>query len=59
MRTVTAGGRESVAQARRHADLVIAPGVDRIGLMDFQRLAEVRETGRRAALAEVPAGLLQ
>ena len=61
MRTVTAGSRDSVAAAREHADVVIAPVVDHIGLMEFRRLADVRETGRRAAhaaLAEMPAELL-
>jgi NTE family protein len=61
MRTVTAGSRDSVAAARTHADLVIRPAVDRIGLMEFQRLADVRETGRRAAraaLSELPGGML-
>jgi hypothetical protein len=59
--TVTSGSTDSVARARAHADLVISPEVDHIGLMECQRLADVRETGRRAAhaaLAEIPAGLL-
>ena len=55
--TVTAGSRASVAAAGAHADLVIFPEVDAIGLMQFQRLADVRETGRGAALAAMPEGV--
>ena len=61
MRTVTAASRDSVAAAKEHADVVIHPAVDSIGLMEFGRLAEVRETGRRAAraaLAGLPSGIL-
>jgi NTE family protein len=58
MRTVTAGSVDTVAAARAHADVVISPAVDRIGLMDFRRLSDVRDAGRRAAadaLARMPA----
>jgi len=57
MCTVTAGSPDSVAAARAHADLVIFPEVDAIGLMQFQRLADVRETGRGAAPAAMPEGV--
>jgi predicted acylesterase/phospholipase RssA len=61
MRTVTVGSLDAVAAARERADFVISPEVDRIGLMEFQRLAEVRDAGRRAAreaLADMPVELL-
>jgi NTE family protein len=35
--------------ARVHADLVVAPRVDSIGLTDWKALGHVRELGRRAA----------
>lgn len=49
VRTVTVGSTDTVAAAREHADLVITPDVDGVGLMDWKRLNEVREMGRRAA----------
>jgi len=49
MRTVTVGSIDTVAAARRHADLLITPPVDRVGLMDWKRLDEVHEIGRRTA----------
>ncbi|MDX6664270.1 MAG: hypothetical protein QOG68_476 [Solirubrobacteraceae bacterium] len=49
LRTVTVGSTDTVAAGRRHADLVITPRVDHIGLMDWRRLDEARELGREAA----------
>jgi predicted acylesterase/phospholipase RssA/CRP-like cAMP-binding protein len=49
MRTVTVGSIDTVAAARRHADLVITPQVDGVGLMEFNALPRVRELGREAA----------
>lgn len=49
MRTLTIGSADSVAAALRHADLVIAPRVDGVRMLDWKRLDQVREIGRRAA----------
>jgi predicted acylesterase/phospholipase RssA/CRP-like cAMP-binding protein len=49
VRTVTVGSIDTADAARRHADLVIAPEVDGIGLLDWKRLERVREIGREAA----------
>jgi predicted acylesterase/phospholipase RssA len=57
MRTLTVGSIDTVAAARLHADLVIAPEVEGIGLMEWQALDRVRELGRAAArrvLADEP-----
>ena len=49
VRTLTVGSIDTVAAARLHADLVITPRVDGIGLMDWKALARVSELGRQAA----------
>jgi predicted acylesterase/phospholipase RssA len=43
------GSVDTVAAARLHADLVITPNVDGIGLMEWRAIARVRELGREAA----------
>jgi NTE family protein len=57
LRTLTVGSIDTVAAARTHADLVISPEVDGIGLMDWRRLDATEELGRaaaRGALAALP-----
>ena len=49
VRTLTVGSIDTVAAARLHADLVITPPVDGIGLMEWGAIDRVRELGRRAA----------
>jgi NTE family protein len=49
IRTLTAGSIDTVAAARLHADLVVTPRVDAIGLTDWKGLAKARDLGRRAA----------
>ena len=49
MRTLTVGSADTVAAALRHADLVIAPHVEGVGMLDWKSLDRVREVGRRAA----------
>jgi predicted acylesterase/phospholipase RssA/CRP-like cAMP-binding protein len=49
LRTLTVGSSDTVAAARRHADAVITPQVDAIGMLEWGALARVREIGRRAA----------
>jgi EmrB/QacA subfamily drug resistance transporter len=55
-------GSENTAQAaRRHADLVIRPHVEGVGLLEFASLDTAREAGRRAArqaLERGPASLV-
>ena len=48
VRTVTVGSIDTVGAARLHADFVIAPPVDTIGLMDWRALPLVVEAGRQA-----------
>ena len=49
LRTVTVGSTDTVAAARLHADVVITPEVDGIGLLDWKAFPRVVEIGRRAA----------
>lgn len=49
VRTVTVGSTDTVAAARQHADLVITPAVEGVGLMEWDAIAQVRELGRQAA----------
>jgi len=49
IRTLTVGSVDTVAAARKHADLVVTPEVDGIGLMDWKALPRAVELGRRAA----------
>jgi len=55
-------GSENTAQAaRRHADLVIRPRAEGVGLLEFASLDTAREAGRaaaREALGRAPAGLV-
>jgi predicted acylesterase/phospholipase RssA len=48
LRTLAVGSRDTVAAARRHADLVITPNVERAGLLDWKQLPYMREAGRAA-----------
>jgi NTE family protein len=49
LRTLTVGSIDTVAAARLHADLVITPQVEDIGLMEWKALPRAVELGRRAA----------
>src|SRR5262249_2508396 len=48
LRTLTVGSSDTVAAARRHADLVITPDVSTIGLLDWKQLPHSRAAGREA-----------
>jgi predicted acylesterase/phospholipase RssA/CRP-like cAMP-binding protein len=48
-RTIGIGSVDAVEVARRRADLLITPETGAVGLLEFQRLDEMVETGRRAA----------
>jgi predicted acylesterase/phospholipase RssA/CRP-like cAMP-binding protein len=47
-RTLAVGSQDTVAAARRHADIVIRPDVERAGLLDWKALPRMREAGRDA-----------
>jgi predicted acylesterase/phospholipase RssA/CRP-like cAMP-binding protein len=49
LRTVTVGSINTLAAAHLHADLVITPQIEGIGLLDWKAFARVTELGRRAA----------
>jgi predicted acylesterase/phospholipase RssA/CRP-like cAMP-binding protein len=49
VRAMTVGSSDTVFAARKHADLVISPQVDGIGLMEWKALSSATEVGRRAA----------
>jgi NTE family protein len=48
LRTLLAGSNDTGAAARRHADVVITPAVERAGLVDWNRLSQMRDIGRTA-----------
>jgi predicted acylesterase/phospholipase RssA len=43
------GSVDTAEAARRHADLVILPEDDGVGLFEFHMIDTMREAGRRAA----------
>jgi NTE family protein len=50
-RSVVLGSIDTAEAARKHADVVIAPEVQGIGLVEFDRIGEIRAQGAAAALA--------
>ena len=59
-RVLLLGSSKTSDAARRHADLIITPRNDGIGLLEFHQLDRAREAGReaaRAALETAPARL--
>jgi predicted acylesterase/phospholipase RssA len=48
-RLINLGSEDTVAAARRHAQLVILPDQDGVGWLEFHQLDRMREHGRRAA----------
>ncbi len=48
-RLVMVGSQDTSESARRHADLLITPANEGIGLLEFHQLDALRESGRRAA----------
>jgi NTE family protein len=60
-RTIVLGSIDTAEAAHRHADVVIAPAVQGIGLTEFARVEEIRAQGAAAAretLERMPAELL-
>jgi len=49
LRTMALGSTDTVAAAMQHADLVISPRVEGVGLLDWKQLPRAREIGRQAA----------
>jgi NTE family protein len=47
--TIALGSNDTVAAGMRHADLVISPRVEGIGILDWKQLPRALEIGRRAA----------
>jgi predicted acylesterase/phospholipase RssA len=54
-RVLLLGSANTSDAARRHADLVIKPRADGVGLLELDQLDAAREAGRVAA-REAPAG---
>jgi EmrB/QacA subfamily drug resistance transporter len=50
-RLITIASVDSKDAARLHADLLITPGNDDVGVLEFHQLDRMRDAGRRAALA--------
>jgi predicted acylesterase/phospholipase RssA len=48
LQTLAVGSNDTVTAARRHADVVITPAVDGVGLLDWHRLGQMRDAGRQA-----------
>jgi EmrB/QacA subfamily drug resistance transporter len=60
-RALLLGSVDTAEACRTHADLVITPLSDGVGMLEFHQLDRMREAGRRAAreaLEEVPESLL-
>jgi predicted acylesterase/phospholipase RssA len=59
-RVLLLGSENTTEAARRHADILIMPRVEGVGLLEFHQLDTAREAGRvaaREALERAPAGL--
>jgi NTE family protein len=57
-RVLLLGSANTSDAARIHADVVIKPRAEGVGLFEFHQLDTAREAGRRAALEALEAGLL-
>ena len=61
VRSILLGSVDTAEAAQRYADVVIAPSVEGVGLLEWDRVDDMIEAGRIAAekaLEEVPAGVL-
>jgi predicted acylesterase/phospholipase RssA len=61
IRSILLGSIDTAEAAQRYADVVIEPQVAGVGLLEWNRMDDMVDAGRRAAeeaLAKVPAGLL-
>ena len=57
-RVLLLGSANTSDAARRHADVVIKPRAEGVGLLEFHQLDAARDAGRKAALEALDAGLL-
>jgi NTE family protein len=60
LQTLAVGSNDTVTAARRHADVVITPAVEGVGLLDWNQLPQMRDVGRTAVrrlLEDDPAAL--
>lgn len=60
VRTITVGSADTVEAARLHADVVIQPQVEGVGMLDWRELERVVDAGRvaaRSALEDAPVWL--
>ncbi|MDQ6810474.1 MAG: hypothetical protein M3Z95_01065, partial [Actinomycetota bacterium] len=48
LRTLAVGSRDTLVAGRQHADVVITPAVEHVGLLDWKRLPNMRQAGRVA-----------
>ncbi len=48
LRTMLVGSSDTVTAARKHADVVITPTVERAGMLDWEHLPSMRDAGRDA-----------
>jgi NTE family protein len=55
VRSIVLGSVDTAAHAARHADLVIAPRVEGIGLLEWKRIEDMRRAGREAAVEALEA----
>jgi NTE family protein len=55
VRTITLGSIDTVEASQRHAHLVIRPDVGDAGIVDFERIDDLRRAGRDAARAALEA----
>jgi NTE family protein len=53
--TIALGSSDTVAAGMRHADLVISPRVEGIGILDWKQLPRALEVGRQAAREAIEA----
>jgi len=59
LRTIALGSADTVSAAMQHADIVISPRVDGVGLLDWKQLPRAREIGRQAAREALEPGLAE
>jgi predicted acylesterase/phospholipase RssA len=55
--TIALGSQDTVSAGIRHADLVITPHVEGIGILDWKQLPRALEIGRQAAREALDAAL--
>ena len=59
LRTIALGSTDTVAAAVQHADIVISPRIEGVGMLDWKQLPRSREIGRQAARAALEPALAE